>query len=314
MQLGCGQSRSGNPIVVGDQQLPRATVAGFAVALERGSTFPWLSPELSTPTRQASALLIRYRWLIGEGADEGVAVSSGAATRALQAKAATSLGGKETFQATLRQTGETEAQAQLVVAAEISAQRLLRRILRSVPRPSRGEVVGYYRSHRARFSVAEERFFDIAERIDGPVELASAKRTLVEEHSVRGVSYEAEFHESLSRDLIPKLQGDRGAFVRAIFSTRPGVVSGPYKYFGQKAIFKMDRIVPGYVRPLSAVRGQIATRLHDEAIARARAKFVKAWRSKWTARTECTAGYVVPGCKEFHGPLAAEEQDPLSPE
>jgi hypothetical protein len=313
LSIGCGQSHRQAPIVVGEQKLSRTTVVGIADAIERGSTFVWLSPELPTPTEQASALLIRYNWLIGEAADQGVSVSDETASGRLHAREAAYTGGQDVYQAMLRQTGETQAQAQLAVSAEISAERLRQKILRSVPRPGRAAILSYYRSHLSRYRVPGERFFNLAERIDGPAELASARRAMAEGHKIRGAPYEAEFNESLSQDLVAKSVGDKKVVVKAIFSTPPGVVAGPFKFFGHKAIFKVDRVVAGYLKPLSQVSGQIAARLRTEAVARARAKFADGWRSKWTARTECASGYVVPGCREYRGRQVPEE-DPLSPE
>jgi PPIC-type PPIASE domain len=311
--LACGQSHSANPITVGDQRLSRSEVAGFASAIKGGSTFAWASPELSTYTEQASALLIRYHWLTGEAADQGLAVTDQAASRALDAEEAASLGGEAVYRTTLGQTGETLVQARLVLAAELSAQRLRQKIVRSTPQPTRAQVQFYYRSHLQHFRVQEERFFDLAERIDGPAELAGAKRAFANGYATPGTPYEVEFGISLSSDLVTKLDGDREAAVRAIFSTRPGVIIGPMPYYGKKAIFKVTRIVPGYQRPFSQVRGQIARKLRSEALLRARTKFIAGWRSKWTSQTECASGYVIYGCMEYHG-RHVSEGDPLSPE
>jgi hypothetical protein len=314
----CGQSDSASPITVSGQRISRATVTGFAGAIRQGAAFALLSPELSGYTQQASALLIRYHWLIGEARDQGLGVSGAEATHALSARAAASLGGATVYRATLGETGETEAQAQLALAAEVSAQRLRQKIVESVPRPTGAQIQSYYRSHLARFRVPEERLFSLAERIDGPAELASARRAMVEGHVAAGHHYEAEFHELLPRSLVgkPVLSDpdvDRQVVTNAIFSTPLGVVGGPLRYYGEKAIFKVTRIIPGYVKPLSAVSAQIAKQLRGEALASARKSFVERWRSKWTAKTQCASGYVVDGCREYHGRHVSEE-DPLSPE
>ncbi|HEX4437185.1 MAG TPA: peptidyl-prolyl cis-trans isomerase [Solirubrobacteraceae bacterium] len=314
----CGQSHKDDPITVRDQSISRAAVTGFAHAIKGGSTFPWLSPELPNDTEQASALLIRYHWLVGEATDEGLTVTAQDTNRALRERASASLGGEAVYRATLGETGETQAQAQLALVAEISAQRLQQKIIRSTPQPTPAEIQAYYQSHTSRFRVPEERIFNLAERIDGPTELASAKDAMNLGHSLSGQSYEAEFNESLSSSLVAKPiesspDVDRQVVVNAIFSKPIGVVAGPFPYYGKRAIFKVIRIVPAYERPLAKVTAQIAKQLRSEALSKARTKFVEGWRAKWTARTECASGYVVEGCEEYHGRYLPED-DPLSPE
>lgn len=314
--LGCGKSESGGPIVVGREAVSRETVGSFAVAIEQGSTLPWLSSELGTPLREASALLIRYHWLIGEAADLGVPVDAATATRALRERGISYPGGESSYEAGLRETGETQAIARLAVAAEIAASRLRQKALKAIPSPQDGAVESYYRHHLARYRVPEERVYDFAERIDGPQEIAGAERAIATNRDVKQPTapFEAEMNVSMFRgEASESRDRDEKATVEEIFSTRPGILVGPFKFRGHEALFKITRIIRAYVKPLSQVRAGIEALLLRRATARRAARFVADWRAKWTRRTTCAVRYLVPGCRGYRGPEVVEEH-PLSPE
>jgi hypothetical protein len=312
--VGCGQSASVGPVVVGREAISRATLASFTTAIARGATLPWLSPELGDPVREAGALLIKYRWLIGEATDQGIVVSSDTATRVLHDREAAYPGGEGNYEASLRETGETQAVARLVVRAEIAAGGLRRKLLSRVPTTQGGEIEAYYRRHLARYRVRERRAYSFGERIDGPQELAAARRAIVDNYNVKQASAPFEVEINLLLNYPRGLAaGEERAVAEAIFSARPGVVVGPFKYHGHESLFKVDKIMRGYVRSLSQEGARIGARLRREAIARTTAEFIAGWRAKWTEQTKCDARYLVPGCKEYRGPQVVEEH-PLSPE
>jgi hypothetical protein len=309
--LGCGGSHSGGPVSVGGERISRATIDRWGGEITRGATYRGILPQLPDERAQATALLIEYRWLAGEASDRGIAVTEGEVERALRQREEGAVGGPSGYQAMLEEAGETEGDARVALRAELAAERLGRRIIEGTAEPATSEVETYYRSHLATFKVPEERVFNLAERIDGPAEMVSAKRALTEGHRVAAhTPYEAEFNLSLPRDVVEHSVGDKEVAVRAIFSTPVGSFAGPVKFYGHRAVFKVKRIVPGYIKPLRAVRSQIVKQLRKAALAHAHAAFLDAWRAKWSAETECSAGYVVPGCKEYHGPH--EEEDPFS--
>jgi hypothetical protein len=310
--LSCGGAHTADAVRIGGKRLASPTISRWANEIARGATFRGVLPQLPDAREQATALLIEYRWLAGETSDRGIAISDVEAQRALRRREEGAIGGTMGYRAMLKQLGEPEGDALQAVRAELEAERLRETIVDGAEEPTASEIAAYYRNHLMAFRIPEERIFNLAERIDGPAELASAERALIEGHPVVAhAPYEAEFGESLSRDLVRKSVGDKKVAVKTIFSTRVGAIGGPVKFYGHHAVFRVTRIIPGYIKPLKLVRDQIAKQLRKTALAHEHNAFLDAWRAKWTARTECAAGYVVPGCREYDG-SHEEEEDPFS--
>jgi parvulin-like peptidyl-prolyl isomerase len=86
---------------------------------------------------------------------------------------------------------------------------------------------------------------------------------------------------------------------RAIFAATPGVLTGPigtsYGYF----VFDVVKIRFEHEQPLREVQASIQRQLARPLQERALAGFIKQWRAKWTARTDCSPGDVVPECRQF---------------
>ena len=307
----CGGGHGNEVVSVDGGQISRANIERWGNEVARGATYRGILPQLPDARAQATALLIAYRWLGGEAADRGIAISDSEVRRVLRQREEGAVGGSSGYQAMLKQIGEPEGDALVAVRAELAAEKLEKKIIDVKAEPTASEVDTYYRDHLAMFKVPEERVFNLAERIDGAGELASAKRALMEGHLMAAhAPYEVEFNESLSQDLVEKSVGDKKVAVKAIFSTPVGMFAGPVKFYGHRAVFRVTRIIPGYIKPLRGVRGQIAKQLRNVELAHEHAAFLDAWRAKWTSKTECAAGYVVPGCKEYHG--RHEEEDPFS--
>jgi hypothetical protein len=307
----CGDAHTSAVVSVGGEAIPRATIGRWADEIARGATFRGVLPQLPNARAQATALLIEYRWLAGEAHNRGMAINDAEARSALRTREEGSVGGSSGYRAMLKQLGEPEGDALLAIRAELTAERLTKKIFDGTPESTASEVAVYYHGHLAEFRVPEERVFNLAERIDGTAELASAERALIAGHPVAAhTPYEAEFGESLSRDLVRKSIGDKKVAVETIFSTPVGMIGGPVKFYGHHAVFRVTRIIPSYLKPLKRVRNQIAKRLRKTTLAREHTAFLDAWRAKWTAKTKCAPGYVVPGCTEYDGPH--EEEDPFT--
>ena len=98
----------------------------------------------------------------------------------------------------------------------------------------------------------------------------------------------------------------------AIFTSKPGVLLGPIQTVIGYFIVRVKKIHPAYQQPLSAVAASIRSTLPAQLQEAELVAYIKKWRAKWTARTNCSTGYVLPKCKQFHGPLDPREQDPYT--
>jgi hypothetical protein len=152
----------------------------------------------------------------------------------------------------------------------------------------------------------EQRSFDIVEQLNSKAAARGVMRKIMLGTNLSKIA----IHESLERANIADTAPGTRAIRRAIFAAKPGVLVGPMLLNNLYAVFAVTRIVPRVVQPLTRVQGSIEMRLAEVQQRRTLAKFIKTWRSRWTARTDCHPGYVVQKCRQYTGPKAPE--DPLA--
>lgn len=85
----------------------------------------------------------------------------------------------------------------------------------------------------------------------------------------------------------------------------------PARFGSTWVLAVVRKIIPARIRPIATVEGEIATRLSRERRRLALLGFIRAYRSKWRAKTDCRAGYVVQKCAQYHG-VVATEGNPLA--
>ena len=251
---------------------------------------------------RALAQLITSQWLIQEAAGRGLAPTE-REVRAQEARA------RESVQGQLRALEHGPASAatlELEARAALALARIRRMVIASLPASSPGEVVAYYHQHRADFAVAERRYFFI--------------RSLKSQAAALALKAEVEAGVSFAKVALPEVRSrdetvppGRAAIDRAIFTARPGVLTGPILLsdVGDHSLFEVTRIDPASYRPLAQVRGVIVGRLRTAGRERALAEFAHAWTAKWAARTRCAAGYVVAQCRRYGG--ARRTVNPFQP-
>jgi foldase protein PrsA len=89
----------------------------------------------------------------------------------------------------------------------------------------------------------------------------------------------------------------------AIFSTtRVNVVGGPIKTPFGYYVYEVVKITAGSHQSLAAAESSIKLQLSSTNEQGALSKFVNEFKKKWTAETDCRAGYVVPNCKQYKAP------------
>jgi foldase protein PrsA len=247
-----------------------------------------------TLRQQALNLLISSRWLIGEATDSGVKVSD----REVQ----TRLGeGKTSLP-----YGIAQADVKFRIEAELSSAKIRQMLMGDEPKIAQAQVVKYYKQNTRRFERQERRYIHIVEQLQSEAAARSVMRKIMHGANLSKIA----IYEPLDLSGVATASPWNRATMRAIFSARPGVLIGPMMLSGRYAVFEVARILPRVVQPLARVRGSIEERLAEEQRRRTLANFIKAWRAKWTARTDCRPGYVVQKCRQYNGPRAAE--DPLA--
>jgi hypothetical protein len=190
----------------------------------------------------------------------------------------------------------TAADVRLEASAEVASTDIREAVSARVASVTPEQVAVYYRRHRRRFLIPEQRYFDIAE----PHSEAAALKLKREVEA--GKRFAAvTLHESLAR--IPPEDPGRVAIHQAIVKARPGVLNGPVLLsdIGVHALFEVTRIVSATYQPLGRVQASLAAQLDAGRRRKALSRFDNAWIKTWKARTNCRSAYVVPACRQYAG-------------
>jgi hypothetical protein len=252
--------------------------------------------------QHALDFLISSDWLIGEAAERGSAISEQEIDRRLEEKKRSFVNGEVDFTESLTAIGHTVADSELEIERELATSKLSRMLADSERRITEAQVAGYYRRNIRRFLVPERRYFSIVENLRSK----AIARRLVREVALGKSLASKGLEESLPRPNFAEVTGLKRIIYEAIFKAKPNDVAEPVKLRNVYLVFEVTRIVPGTLRPLARVRRAIVRKLSRERQRQTLAGFIRAWRTKWIARTDCDPGYVVQNCRRYSGSRTPE--------
>jgi hypothetical protein len=247
--------------------------------------------------RQALGYLITSRWLIGEAAERRLSPSHPEIAAKEQGQFPNGTGELREFH---EETGQTPADVRFTIEAELASAKLQHATQGGARAITDAEIAAYYAAHKHSFAVPERRSIEIVERSSE----AAAREVRRELDSGTGIARLHPLHETFERSgEIATLDGEQ--IERTMFSVKPHVLVGPVRLSASYSVYEVTRIEPPTQRSLAQERASIDEQLLAEQQRQTSADFIKAWTQKWTARTDCQAGFIVPKCLQYKGPPEA---------
>lgn len=300
----CGGGSSSGQVIarVGGEPITAGTVDHMVAVLKGGWTSPGTGGGRDQALRrQALQLLITSRWLIGEAASRGIAISGPEVRRKIDVVERMDFpGGVAELREFLKATGQTVAELELQAKAELAQAKLHQLAIASAPAVTQAQIAAYYAAHRSSFLVPERREARFTNRKTRP-EIMQLKREIEAGRSITSPA-QRKVGELFTSARVPP--GD--PYEQAIDSGKLHRVAGPFKLGADEWLYEVVKIIPGRQRTLAEVAGSIGRRLTSERTNAAVAAFTSAWTSRWTAMTDCTAGHVVSGCRQYQGGATSE--------
>jgi foldase protein PrsA len=255
--------------------------------------------------QEVLGFLISAAWVEGEAAALGVKASDKEVKKRFQQIKEQQFPKPGEFEKFIANSGQTVSDLLLRVKGNLLAQKIQQKIVKSKSNVSQAQVAKYYNEHKQRFEVPEKRAVNL---ILTKTESA-AKKAKAEVSS--GKSF-ASVAKSVSIDPVSKSKGgllpevtkgqQEQALSEAIFSAKPNVLSGPVKTPFGFYIFELKSSTPGSVQPLAQAQSSVKSQLVATQQQAALSSFVKNFKKKWTAKTDCRAGFVVQDCKQYKAP------------
>lgn len=263
--------------------------------------------------QQALHYLISSEAIIQEAARLGSPVTDAQAAHQVEVDKRQQFASEREFQRYLKSTRTTEAQAQFGIKAQLAEERLREHIKRSVVPVTSAQIAAYYQAHKAKYFVPERRDIQ-AIRTWTRSAIDKAKREILAGGSFAeiakriSIDHPSAEHGGVTLGVTPG-EEEKG-FDEAIFAAKPHVLVGPLHLRQRYYIFEVNKTHPGSQKPFGPIEASITKEVEAARQQQALTRFVSAWRHRWTAKTSCSAGYVVPKCREYKGPPV--EEDPYT--
>jgi len=255
--------------------------------------------------QQVLGFLISSNWVLGEAGDLGVKVSDKEVHKQFEKIKSQQFPRVAEYEKFLVTTGQTTSDLLLRVKLNMLSSKIQETIAKKKHAVTKSEIEKYYNENKQRFGQSEKRSVEI---ILTKTE-AAAKKAKQEVES--GKSF-ASVAKSTSIDPTSKASGgllsevikgqQEKALDEALFSATPNVLGGPLKTPFGFYVYRVKSVTPGSQQTLAQAEASIKAQLTASQSQTSLSKFVKEFRTKWKAKTDCLSGYVIKDCKQFKEP------------
>lgn len=250
--------------------------------------------------------LISANWVLSEAAERGVKVSDAEVKKQFNQIKSQQFPTEAAFQKFLTSTGYTVSDVLLRVKLDLLSTKLQQKISKEAgAKPSQKEIQSYYEQHKTQYGQPEKRnILIILTKTQAQAE--TAKKEVESGKSFSSVA-KADSIDPVSKAAGGSLPGvvkgqEEKALDEAVFSAKVKVLGGPIKTPFGYYIYQVTKVIPGNQQALSSVQSTIKQQITAEKQQKAVSEFVKNFRKKWTARTECRNEYSVQDCKSYKAP------------
>ncbi len=265
------------------------------------------SAKRSTSLSQHEVLgfLISSEWVLGEANSLGVKASDEEVHKQFIQVKTTQFPTTAEFEKFLAKSGQTVSDLLLRVKLNMLSQKIQQKVIKESENVTEQEIEKYYENNKSRFGTPEKRSVEII-LTKTEAEALAAKKEIESGKSFASVA------KAKSIDPASKAKGgllpgvvkgqEEKALDEAIFTSTVNKLGGPVKTPFGYYIYEVKTITPGNQKSLAQPKASIKQQLIATRQQTALAKFVKEFKKKWTAKTDCKPEYVVPDCKQYVAP------------
>jgi foldase protein PrsA len=262
--------------------------------------------------QEVLGFLISSSWVLGEGSSLGVSVSDKEVKKRFNQIKEQQFPKAAEFEKFLASSGQSVSDLLLRVKLNLMSSKIQQKIIKSKSNVSHAAIAKYYNEHKQRFEQPEKRSVEI---ILTKTE-AQANKAKSEVQSSKNFANVA---KKVSTDPISKGKGgllpevvkgqEEQALSNAIFSAQTNVLSGPVKTPFGYYVFQVTGVTPGSAQPLKQAESSVKSQLVATQQQSALSSFVKNFKKKWVAKTDCRSTYlgvalgsVIQDCKQYKAP------------
>ena len=266
--------------------------------------------------QEVLGFLVSAEWVIGEASHVGVKVTDTEVKKKFAEVKTQQFPKAAEFEKFLATSGQSVSDLLLRVKLNLLSSKIQQKVTNTKAKITQAQITKYYNENKQRFGKPESRNIEI---ILTKTE-AAAKKAKQEVESGKSFSSVA---KRVSIDPTSKANGgtlkgvvkgqEEKALDAAIFAVKANVLSGPVTTPFGFYIYEVTGISPGSPQTQAQAQASIKQQLTATQQQTALSNFVKEFKTRWTGRTDCRAGYVVADCKQYKAPKTTSPSAPITP-
>jgi foldase protein PrsA len=254
--------------------------------------------------QQVLGYLITSQWVLAEAQSLGVSLSDKEVKKEFAKVKSQQFPTEEAFKKFLATRGESISDLLLGLKVQTLSSKIEKKVTEKA-KATAAQAHAYYNAHQSTYGTPEKRNLLIV------LTKTEAQATSAKQEISSGKSF-ASVAKKVSIDPTTKNSGgqlnevvkgqEEQALDTAVFAAKKDVLGGPVKTPFGYYVFEVKKIMPGNATGFTQVRAQVEQQLTAEQQQKALGEFVKNFRKKWEAKTECRSEYSVTDCKGYKAP------------
>jgi foldase protein PrsA len=266
--------------------------------------------------QEVLGFLISSSWVLGEAESMGVKVSDDEVKKEFQKIRSQQFPKAAEFEKFLQSSGQTVSDLLLRVKLNLLSTKIQKKVAKEKHTPSQDEIKKYYEQHKSSYGTPEKRDLNVI-LTKTEAQAKEAKQELESGASFASVA-KSKSVDPTSKNNGGELKGvvkgqEEKALDEAVFSAKQGVLGGPVKTPFGYYLYEVTGITAGNQQTLDQAQAQIKQQLTTQNQQQALSKFVKDFRKKWEAKTECASEYMVQDCKGYKKPKTTSTPGTFTP-
>jgi foldase protein PrsA len=249
---------------------------------------------------QVLQLLVSFEWIEGEAKEQNIKVSDKEIQKTFAKQKKEAFPKEADYAKFLKDSGQTEKDIIKRVRLDTLSNKIREKVTKGKDKVSDAEITAYYNKNKTRFAQPERRDLRIV-LTKGEAKAKQAKQAIEDGQSFAKVA------KKFSIDQASKAQGGKlpavakgqqeKALDEAIFKAKKGKLTGPVKTQFGYYVFEVTKVSEASQQTLAQAKKTIEQTLSSQNQQKALDKFVKSFRKRWKAKTDCAAGYRTQDCK-----------------
>ena len=249
---------------------------------------------------QVMQLLVSFEWIEGEAKAKDIKVSDKEVKASFDKQKKQAFPKAADFDKFLKDSGQTEGDILKRVRLDTLSNKIRDKVTKGKDKVTDAQIAAFYNKNKARFAQPERRDLRIVLTKD-KAKAEKAKKAIEGGQSFKSVA------KKYSIDQASKAQGGKlpavakgqqeKALDTAIFAADKGKLTGPVKTQFGYYVFEVAKINKATQQTLDQAKATIKQTLASQNQQKALDSFVKSFRKRWKAKTECRDAYRTQDCK-----------------